>query len=190
MSGSLGRNPTRPNRTLKAGRFLGVGAVIGGLVYAAAGGVMAANNLDWLELRGGANSLFVWLGAGLALVVVAFGVVHGRDIWSHGPRGIVASVSGVLAPVILLMSPLIQFAIFGTFATWIAIAAFTVTVHRGRLLPRGDVALLAVATVASATWNTETPSAALLIVVGVAAAWISYRALLSDWWGADAGAAA
>ncbi len=46
-----------------------------------------------------------------------------------------------------------------------------------------------VATVASITWNTETPSAALLVLVGLVAAWVSYRALLAGHWGDEQGAA-
>jgi hypothetical protein len=51
------------------------------------------------------------------------------------------------------------------------------------------VVLLGIATVASITWNTETASAALLIIVGLVAAWISYRALLAGQWGLRTGVA-
>jgi len=33
--------------------------------------------------------------------------------------------------------------------------------------------------VASITWNTETPSAALVVIVGLVFSWLSYRALLA-----------
>jgi hypothetical protein len=114
--------------------------------------------------------------------VLGFAVVHGADIKRRGTAGVVAIVGGILAPVILLFSRLIEFAIFGTLVTFLAILAFTVMVWRGRILPRPDGALLVIATVASITWNTETPSAALLIVVGLIASWISYRALVADRW--------
>lgn len=170
-------------------RWLGLGAVIGGIVYALAGALMAAGNLGWFRGAPDANSLFVWLGLGLALIVLALAVTYGADIWRRGLPGRVAAVSGVAAPLILLMSRLIEFAIFGTFATFVAILAFTVTVHRGKALPNVDVALLYVAAVASITWNTETASAALLVIVGLIASWVSYRALLGDRWRADSAAA-
>jgi hypothetical protein len=167
-------------------RLVGSAAVFGGLVYAVAGGVMAARNLGWFGWAPDANSLFVWLGAGLALMVVGFGLRYGRDIRRSGVAGRIAAAAGISAPIILLLSRLIEFAIFGTLATFVAIAAFTVTVHRGRLLGRLEVVLLYVATVASITWNTETASAALLVVVGLIGAWVAYRALVSDRWGLQA----
>lgn len=167
--------------------WLGVVAIGGSLVYAVAGGVMAAGNLRWFGWSPDANPLFIWLGAGLALIVLAFGVVHGADIWRRGADGRVATVFGIAAPIVLLMSRLIEFAILGTLATFVAILAFSVSVHRGKWLPLSDVVLLYIAAVASITWNTETASAALLVVVGLIGAWISYRALIADRWSRDSG---
>ena len=163
-------------------RSLGIGAVAGGVIYAVAGGVMAARNLGWFGWSQNSDPVMVWLGLGLALIVLAFGVVRGADIWSGGPAGRIAAVAGIAAAITLLASGVIQFAIFGTLLTFVAFVAFTVMVYRRRHLPRSDVTLLVVATVASITWNTETPSAALLVVVGLVAGWISFRALLADRW--------
>lgn len=172
--------------TARVRRWLGVGAVVGGVVYAVAGGLIAGRNLGWLA-GSPANAALMWLGVGLAMIVLAFALVHGDDIWRASAAGRVAAVSGVAAPLILLVSRLVEFAIFGTFTTFIAVAAFAVMTHRGRRLPAPDVVLLYVAAVASVTWNTETPSAALLIVVGFVGSWVSYRALLAGHWYARAG---
>ncbi len=165
-----------------AQRVSGLGAIVGGFVYAVAGGVMAARNLRGFGWVPNANPLAVWLGVGLALVVGGFALRHGADIRSRGALGRWTARAGIAAPIFLLLSLVIEFAIFGTLITFAAILMFTVLVHRARLLPRLDVVLLAVATVASITWNTETPSAALLIIVGLVASWISYRALLAEKW--------
>jgi len=85
-----------------------------------------------------------------------------------------------------LLSLIIEFAIFGTLATSVAILTFTRVVHRDKLLPKTDVVLLYVATVASITWNTETPTAAFLVVVGLVATWVSYRALIAGLWQSQA----
>lgn len=160
-------------------------AIGGGIVYASAGAVMAGQNLGWLGVPGApeANDLFVWLGLGLALVVAGFTVQHGADIRRRGGLGRTVGVAGIAAPVILLLSRVVEFAILGTVATFIAILGFTLVVQRHKLLPRFDVVLLYVATVASITWNTETPSAALLVIVGFVASWISYRSLVAQRWG-------
>lgn len=151
---------------------------------------MAARNLRWFGWSPNANPLMVFLGLGLALIVLAFAVLRGADIWRRGLVGRVAAVAGVGAPVLLLASALIEFAIFGTLLTFVAVLAFSVMVHRSGLMMTSDVVLLYVATVASITWNTETASAALLIIVGLIASWISYRALIADvWTAASAGPA-
>jgi hypothetical protein len=163
--------------------------MVGGGVYAVAGAVMAARNLRWFGWTPSANPLMVWLGLGLALQVAALGIAFGPQILRAGVAGKVAAAAGSLAPLILLLSRLVEFAIFGTLATFLAIAAFTVAVLRHALLPRPDVVLLAFATVASITWNTETASAALLVVVGLIGAWICYRALIAGKWPDHAAAA-
>ncbi len=170
-------------------RWAGLSAILGGFVYAVTGAVMAARNLRWFGWVPEANPLFVWLGVGLALVVGGFALRHGTDIRSRGALGRWTARAGIAAPIFLLLSWVIEFAIFGTVITFAAILMFTVLVHRARLLPRLDVVLLAVATVASITWNTETPSAALLIIVGLVAAWVSYLALVARRWDPRAGAA-
>lgn len=163
-------------------RALGAAAVIGGIIYAVSGAHMAAGNLRWFGRSPGANEHFLWLGIGFVLIVVAFGAVRGRQIWRQGPPGQIASVAGVVAPLMLLVSRMIEFAILGTLMTFIAILAFAVTVHLRKLMPRVDVVLLYVAALASITWNTETGSAALLVIVGLVASWISYRALVASAW--------
>jgi hypothetical protein len=116
-------------------------------------------------------------------------VQHGGDIQRRGTLGRWIARTSIAAIILLLLSLVIEFAIFGTLATFAAILMFTLLVHQDRLLPRLDVVLLGIATVASITWNTETASAALLIIVGLVAAWISYRALLAGKWGVRTGAA-
>lgn len=170
-------------------RLSGPGAIVGGLVYAMAGAIWGASNLGWFgwipeqDPLGDSN---FWLGIGFALVVWGFTVQHGTDISSRGALGTWTARASIAAPVFLLLSPVIQFAIFGTLITFAAILMFTLLVQRGRLLSRFDVALLCLATVASITWNTETGSAALLIIVGLVGSWISYQALLAGRWGARA----
>jgi hypothetical protein len=164
-------------------RWAGVGAILGGVIFAAAGAVMAAGNLGWLGGSPEANDLFVYLGVGLALVVGGFAATHGADISSRGQLGRIVSVAAIAASVILLGSRLLEFAILGTLAIFVTLLGFTRLVQRDKLLPTPDVVLLSVAMVASITWNTETPSAALLIVVGLAASWISYHALVANRWG-------
>jgi hypothetical protein len=163
--------------------WTGFGAMVGGILYAVTGAVMAAANLGWFSLVRDANALAFWLGVGFALTVGGFAVQHGGDIQRRGRLGRWTARASLVAIVLLLLSLVIEFAIFGTLATFATILMFTVLVHQHRLLPRLDVVLLGVATVASITWNTETPSAALLIIVGLVAAWISYRALLAGKWG-------
>ncbi len=163
-------------------RWLGLGAMVGGVLYAVAGAVWSATNLRWFGWTPQAHPFgdpSVWLGIGLSLVVAGFAVQHGADIRSRGALGRWIARTSLVAPLFLLLSPVIQFAIFGTLLTFVALLLFTLLVHQNHLLPRGDVGLLGVATVASITWNTETPSAALLVLVGLVAAWVSYRALLA-----------
>jgi hypothetical protein len=159
-----------------------VGAIVGGVIFAAAGAVMAAGNLRWLGGSPEANDLFVYLGVGSALVVAGFAARHGADIRGRGQLGRLVSVAAIAACIILLLSRLLDFAIFGTLATFVTLLGFTRLVQRDKLLPMPDVVLLYVATVASITWNTETPSAALLIVVGLVASWVSYHALVANRW--------
>lgn len=172
-------------------RWAGPGAVLGGVVYAVAGAVWTASNLRWFGWTPDANPIIdpsFWLGIGLTLVVGGFTLRHGNDIRSRGALGRWLARVSIMAPVFLLLSPLIQFAIFGTLLTFAAMLMFTLLVHRSRLLPWFDVLLLCLATVASITWNTETPSVALLIIVGLVASWISYRVLIRDIWGSRAAA--
>ncbi len=163
-----------------------LGAIAGGILYAVVGAIWSASNLRWFGWAPDANPLVVdpgfWMGVGLSLVVGGFAIGHGADIRSRGELGLWTARAALASPVFLLLSPLIQFAIFGTLITFAAILMFTLLIHRENLLPRVDVGLLGVATVASITWNTETPSAALLIIVGLVASWISYRALVAGHW--------
>ena len=163
--------------------WTGLGAIVGGFIYAVTGAVMAVANLGWFGLPRDANGLSFWLGAGLALVVAGFAAQHGEDIQRRGKLGRWTARVSIAASIILLLSGVIEFAIFGTLATFVALLMFTLLVRQDRLLPQLDVVLLGIATVASITWNTETPSAALLIIVGLVAAWVSYRALLAGKWG-------
>jgi len=166
-------------------RWLGPIGFLGGVIYALAGARITGGNLGWYDWSRDANGQFIWLGLGLLLVVGAFGVEHAADLWSLGRSGKVAALAGVVAPVVLLTSRLIEFAIFGTLSTFVLLAAFTrAAQHHGRL-PRVDVAVLAVATVGSITWNTENGSAALLIGVGGLLAIESLRMLSARRWGME-----
>ncbi len=89
--------------------------------------------------------------------------------------------------MLLVISALVEFAILGTLLTFVCLLAFTILVHRDKLLRSREIIVLYVATVASITWNTETPSAALLVIVGAAMSWVSFQALVVGRWGAQSG---
>ncbi len=163
-------------------QWTAMGAIVGGLVCAITGVLIAAGNLGWFGVGRDANGRAVWLGVGLGLVVLGFTVQHGRDIYRRGALGRGVARTSIAAIVLLLLSRVLEFAILGTLATFAAILLFTLLVRKERLLSRRDVVLLALATVASITWNTETASAALLIIVGLVATRISYCALLPGQW--------
>lgn len=82
----------------------------------------------------------------------------------------------VLAPVLFVLNPVIQFAIFGTLALGIGLVLFAALLWRRRFMAKADRVLATVAAIASLTWNTETLSAFLLVVVGLLLAALSLRA--------------
>ncbi len=138
-------------------------ALLGAVVFAAGGATMGSMNAGWFGLERDANSLFPLLGVGAGLVVV--GLARSsltRRLHQAGRLGRAARYLLAVAPVLLILNAVVEFAIFGTLA---------------RLLHPGDRLLIALSAIGSITWNTETLSAFLLVGVGLVWAILSVRLL-------------
>ncbi len=153
-------------------------ALLGSTLFAAGGFWMGSMNVGWFGLEENANSLFPLLGLGAALVVgglssspLAKGL-HSRGVLERATR-----ILMVAAPLVYLLSWLVEFAILGTLALGLGLICLTVIVIRRRWLPPIDRLLVAVSAVAALTWNTETVSAFLLVGVGLVWAILSMRPL-------------
>ena len=157
------------------GRIWTAVAVVGGLVYAAAGFVMGSMNAGWLGLQRDTNSMFPLLGLGVLAVVAGWSHGLGREVWRSGGLGKAATVTAVLGGLFFLLNPILQFAIFGTLLFGIGLGLFTVTLWRQDWLTRVDHLVASFATVGSLIWNTETLSAFLLVGVGLLLAVLSVR---------------
>jgi hypothetical protein len=146
-------------------------ALLGAIVYAAAGALMGSQNAGWFELERDANALLPTLGVGASLVVVAFAssTLHMR-LREAGSLGRATQVLLVVGPLLYILSWLIQFAIFGTLCLGIGLVCLAVAVSREKLVPVTERVLIILSAVGSLTWNTETVSAFLL--VGVGAIWM------------------
>lgn len=151
-------------------------AVLGGLVFAGAGATMGSMNAGWFGLEPNANALFPLLGAGVLLLAVPW-VRAGwpRTLWELGLLGKAAAVLLVLAPALLLLNPVLQFAIFGTLGLGIGLALLTATLWQQRVGTKADRVMATLAVIASLSWNTETLSAFLLAAVGLLLATVSVR---------------
>ena len=158
------------------GPFLNVLAVIGGLVFAVAGGVMGSQNAGWFDLERNANGLFPVLGVGVLLILTGWGgsrwAFHLRQ---SGLLGKATAALLVLGAVFFLLNPLLQFAIFGTLSFGIGLVLLAAALWRQRVGSQGDRVLATLAAIGSLTWNTETVSAFLLVGVGVLLAVLSVR---------------
>ena len=151
-------------------------AVIGGLVFAVAGGVMGAQNADWFGLERNANGLFPVLGVGALLLLTGWSsTTWAVPLRRSGLLGKAAAVLLVLGAAFFLLNPLLQFAIFGTLAFGIGLVLFATTLWRQRVAARADRVMATLAAIGSLTWNTETVSAFLLVGVGVLLAILSLR---------------
>lgn len=148
-------------------RTKAVGAV-GGLSFAAGGALMGAMNAGWGDLERDTNDVFPLLGFGVALLVVGLALAGWISALSRaGPGGLAAVVLLVVAPIVYLISWIIEFAIFGTFALGLGLILLAGTMWRRRFASPLDRVLVTVAAVGSLTWNTETLSAFLLVGVGL-----------------------
>jgi hypothetical protein len=153
-------------------------ALLGATLFAAGGATMGSMNAGWFGLERDANSLFPLLGVGAGLVVVGFARSRlARALHEAGGLGRAARYLLVVAPVLLIMNAVVEFAIFGTLALAFGLISLAVVVLRRRLFPPGDRLLVALSAIGSITWNTETLSAFLLVGVGLVWAILSVRLL-------------
>lgn len=158
--------------TLGRGRVplvIRVGGAAGGMLFAAGGAWMGSMNAGWLGPRGGANALFPLLGLAVALVVSAWAAAGWpAKLWRAGIAGRGAAGLLFVAPGVYILSWVIEFAILGTMALGLGLVLLAVAMWRRHLSDLPDRVLVALAAVGSLTWNTETLSAFLLVVVGLA----------------------
>jgi hypothetical protein len=143
--------------------------VLGGLLFAATGafwGVMNAGRFA-LERDAGRYLLQVWLGVGMALVVIGFLAAGWGGRLTAGITGRTATGLLVTAPILEIVGGLVEFAIIGTLALGLGLILLTVAVFRHQLVPRFDRWLMLLSAVGSVTWNTETQSVWLLMGVGL-----------------------
>ena len=153
-------------------------ALLGAVLFAAGGATMGSMNAGWFGLERDANALFPLLGVGAGLVVVGFarsGLT--RRLHEAGWLGRTARYLLVVAPVLLILNAVVEFAIFGTLALAFGLISLAVVVLRQRLFHPGDRLLIALSAIGSITWNTETLSAFLLVGVGLVWAILSVRLL-------------
>lgn len=144
--------------------------VLGGLVFAATGAFWGVMNAGWFALERDADRYFLqaWLGVGVALVVVGFlAAGWGGRLSSAGVAGRAAVWLFLAAPILNILSAVIEFAIVGTLALGLGLILLTFAAFRHRLVPRLDRWLVLLSAVGSVTWNTETQSVWLLVGVGL-----------------------
>ena len=116
--------------------------------------------------------------AAYGLVVVGFARSSlTRRLHEAGGLGRAARYLLVVAPVLLILNAVVEFAIFGTLALAFGLISLAVVVLRQRLFHPGDRLLIALSAIGSITWNTETLSAFLLVGVGLVWAILSVRLL-------------
>lgn len=143
-------------------------AVIGGLIYAAAGALIGSQNAGWFGLGREANDVLPLLGVGAALVAVAFtGTSFSERLKKAGALGVASRILVVVGCVLFIMGSLIDFAIFGTLSLAAGLIFMAVAVTRHKLVSVTDRILIIASAVGSITWNTETTSAFLLVGVGL-----------------------
>ena len=153
--------------------------LVGGLLFAGSGAFWGAMNAGWLGLERDADRYYLqaWLGLGAGLVVVGFvGSGFCVRLRATGRVGRVARWMLIAAPILYILSAVIQFAIFGTLALGLGLVLLTSTMFRHRLVSRLDRWLMLLSAVGSVTWNTETQS--VWFLVGVGLAWVVLAARL------------
>jgi hypothetical protein len=147
-------------------------AVTGAMIYGAAGGVWVAKNAGWFGLARDAGTLQLWLGVGVALVLVGFGMAGWGDrLRTVGTLGTVAMWLLIAGAGLNVVSALIGFAILGTLALGLGLVLLAAVALGQRLVPTADRWLLSASAVLSLTWNTETSTVWFLVVNG--ALWIA-----------------
>ena len=153
-------------------------ALLGGVIYAAAGSVIGSMNAGWLGLERNANAVLPALGVGAALVVIAFfsTTLHVR-LREVGALGRVTQVLITVGSLFFVLSWVIEFAIVGTLCLGLGLVCLSVSVTRWRLVAITDRVLIILSALGSLTWNTETVSAFLLVGVGILWIIISIRLL-------------
>jgi hypothetical protein len=153
-------------------------ALLGGVIYAAAGAVVGSMNAGWLGLERNANAVLPALGVGAALVVIAFfsTSLHVR-LREVGTLGRVTQVLITVGSLFFVLSWIIEFAIVGTLCLGLGLVCLSVSVTRWRLVAITDRVLIILSALGSLTWNTETVSAFLLVGVGILWMILSIRLL-------------
>ncbi len=151
---------------------------IGAAIYAVGGAVLGSMNTGWFGIERDTNGLLPVLGVGAGLVVVAFSssALNVR-LSSLGTIGRAARYLLFAGPVLYVVSFLIEFAIFGTFALGLGLICLAIAVWRGRLVPVVDRILITLSAIGSLVWNTETTSAFILVAVGLIWVGLSVRLL-------------
>lgn len=152
-------------------------ATVGAIVYAVAGGVIGAQNADWLGPERNANALLPLLGLGAGLVIIATRSTPFHERVSLSVVGRVAGYLLVTGALLYVVSWIIQFAILGTLTLALGLICLAFTLWARRLGAVVDRLLVSVSAIGSLTWNTETASAFLLVGVGLIWAVLAFRLL-------------
>ncbi len=142
-------------------------AISGGIVYALAGGLIGAQNADWFGLERNANALLPFLGLGAALVIMAARTTPFHEHLRNVPLGRVAGYLLTAGALLYVVSWVIQFAILGTLTLALGLIFLAFTFWAQGLGDVIDRVLVTLSAIGSLTWNTETPSAFLLVGVGL-----------------------
>jgi uncharacterized membrane protein YgdD (TMEM256/DUF423 family) len=109
---------------------------------------MGSMNAGWFSLEWDANALFPLLGVGAGLVVVGFARSSlTRRLHEAGWLGRAARYLLVVAPVLLILNAVVEFAIFGTLALAFGLISLAVVVLRQRLFHPGDRLLIALSAI-------------------------------------------
>jgi len=142
-------------------------ATVGGIVYALAGGIIGAQNADWLGPERNSNALLPFLGVGAALVIVAARTTSFHEQLRNYRVGRVAEYLLMTGAMLYVVSWIVQFAILGTLTFALGLFCLAFTFWARRLGGVIDRVLVTLSAIGSLTWNTETTSAFLLVGVGL-----------------------
>jgi len=147
------------------------------MVYALAGGLIGAQNADWLGMGRDANALLPLLGLGVALVIAAARTTSFHEHLRTFPAGRVSGYLLMAGALLYVVSWIIQFAILGTLTLALGLICLAFTFWAQRLGDVIDRVLVTLSAIGSLTWNTETTSAFLLVGVGLIWAVLAVRLL-------------